>query len=94
MAKKSMLAREAKRKKLVSRYAEKRKSILNELKKADTLEQIFELMKNYKNYLEIVRQQECVTVVGKQEDQEGFSAFSAYAEMQLENYLMTVCYQV
>jgi len=43
MAKKSMLAREAKRKKLVSRYAEKRKSILNELKKADTLEQIFEL---------------------------------------------------
>ena len=38
-----MLAREAKRKKLVSRYAEKRKSILNELKKADTLEQIFEL---------------------------------------------------
>ena len=43
MAKKSMLAREAKRKKLVSRYAEKRKSILNELIKADTLEQIFEL---------------------------------------------------
>ena len=43
MAKKSMLAREAKRKKLVSKYAEKRKSILNALKKANTLEQIFEL---------------------------------------------------
>ena len=43
MAKKSMLARETKRKKLVSKYAEKRKSILNQLKKATTLEQIFEL---------------------------------------------------
>ena len=42
MAKKSMLAREAKRKKLVSRYAKKRKSILNKLKNANTLEQIFE----------------------------------------------------
>ena len=43
MAKKSMLARESKRKKLVVKYAEKRKIILNELKTANSLEQIFEL---------------------------------------------------
>jgi small subunit ribosomal protein S14 len=43
MAKKSMLEREKKRKKLVSRFSEKRKAILVSLKKASSLEEIFEL---------------------------------------------------
>jgi small subunit ribosomal protein S14 len=41
MAKKSMLEREKKRKELVLKYAEKRKKILNELKKANSLTEIF-----------------------------------------------------
>jgi small subunit ribosomal protein S14 len=41
MAKKSMLEREKKRKKLVLKYSEKRKKILNQLKKAKGLEEIF-----------------------------------------------------
>jgi small subunit ribosomal protein S14 len=43
MAKKNMLERELKRKKLIKKYAEKRQIILSELKKADSLEEIFEL---------------------------------------------------
>ena len=43
MAKKSMLEREYKRKKLVTKYSEKRKSILNELKNANSLEEKFSL---------------------------------------------------
>jgi small subunit ribosomal protein S14 len=43
MAKKSMLERELKRKKLVKKYSEKRSIILNELKKAISLEEIFVL---------------------------------------------------
>jgi small subunit ribosomal protein S14 len=43
MAKKNMLQRELKRKKLIKKYAEKRSIILNELKKADSLELIFDL---------------------------------------------------
>ena len=42
MAKKSMLERERKRKKLTARFAKKREIILNALKTASTLEQIFE----------------------------------------------------
>ena len=38
-----MLQRELKRKKLIKKYAEKRSIILNELKKADSLELIFDL---------------------------------------------------
>ncbi len=38
-----MLEREKKRKELVIKYSEKRKSILNQLKKANNLETIFEL---------------------------------------------------
>jgi small subunit ribosomal protein S14 len=45
MAKKSMLEREKKRKKLVLKYIGKRKTILKELKKAESLEEIFELSK-------------------------------------------------
>jgi small subunit ribosomal protein S14 len=41
MAKKSMLEREKKRKKLVIKYAKKRKEILNQLKSATSLEEIF-----------------------------------------------------
>lgn len=41
MAKKNMLQREVKRKKLVKKYSEKRKEILNELRKASSLEDIF-----------------------------------------------------
>ena len=41
MAKKSMLEREIKRKKLVIQYSKKRKEILQELKKTKSLEQIF-----------------------------------------------------
>jgi len=41
MAKKSMLERELKRKKLVLKYSEKRKTILNELKKTNSLEEKF-----------------------------------------------------
>ena len=43
MAKKSMLERETKRKKLVAKYSEKRKDILNQLKKVSSLEEIFSL---------------------------------------------------
>jgi len=43
MAKKSMLERDLKRKSLITKYAKKRQLILNELKKADSLESIFEL---------------------------------------------------
>jgi small subunit ribosomal protein S14 len=45
MAKKSMLEREKKRKILVAKYLEKRKVILKELKRAGSLEEIFELSK-------------------------------------------------
>ena len=45
MAKKSMLEREKKRKKLVLKYIGKRKTILKELKRAESLEEIFELSK-------------------------------------------------
>jgi len=43
MAKKSMLEREKKRKKLTSQYFKKRQNILIELKTANSLEKIFEL---------------------------------------------------
>ena len=43
MAKKSMLQREVKRKELVRKFSEKRKIILCELKKAQSLEEIFTL---------------------------------------------------
>jgi small subunit ribosomal protein S14 len=43
MAKKSMLEREIKRKKLTFRFAKKREIILEALKKANSLEQIFGL---------------------------------------------------
>ena len=43
MAKKSMLERELKRKKLVTKYSEKRNNLLNQLKKANSLEEIFEV---------------------------------------------------
>jgi small subunit ribosomal protein S14 len=43
MAKKSMLERELKRKKLVTKYSDKRKIVLNELKKASSLEETFSL---------------------------------------------------
>jgi small subunit ribosomal protein S14 len=41
MAKKSMLEREKKRSKLIKKYSEKRKLILNELRKKKSLEEIF-----------------------------------------------------
>jgi small subunit ribosomal protein S14 len=41
MAKKGMLEREYKRKKLVIKYAEKRKNLLTELKQANSLEEKF-----------------------------------------------------
>jgi small subunit ribosomal protein S14 len=43
MAKKSMLERESKRKKLVAKYSEKRKNILSELKNTTSLEEKFSL---------------------------------------------------
>ena len=43
MAKKSMLERELKRKKLVLKYSEKRKEILSKLKTVTSLEEIFSL---------------------------------------------------
>ena len=43
MAKKSMVQREKKRLKLASKYAKKRELILNELKSADSLDEIFAL---------------------------------------------------
>jgi small subunit ribosomal protein S14 len=43
MAKKSMLERESKRKKLVSKYSEIRKNLLNQLKKSSSLEEKFSL---------------------------------------------------
>jgi len=41
MAKKAMLQREIKRKKLVEKYFEKRKEILSQLKNTTSLEEIF-----------------------------------------------------
>jgi small subunit ribosomal protein S14 len=43
MAKKSMLERELKRKKLVSKYSKKREEILSQLKNVNSLEEIFAL---------------------------------------------------
>jgi len=43
MAKKSMLEREKKRNKLCKKYSEKRKQFQNELKKVNSLEEIFEI---------------------------------------------------
>jgi small subunit ribosomal protein S14 len=43
MAKKSMLARELKRKKLIARYFIKRQKLIKELKKASNLEKKFEI---------------------------------------------------
>ena len=43
MAKKIMLERERKRIKLVKKYSEKRKALLNELKMANSLDTIFEI---------------------------------------------------
>jgi len=43
MAKKAMLEREIKRKSLISKYSKKRQLILDELKKANSLESIFDL---------------------------------------------------
>ena len=43
MAKKSMLERESKRKKLVNKYSELRKNLLNQLKSAYSLEEKFAL---------------------------------------------------
>lgn len=43
MAKKGMLEREVKRKKLVKKYSEKRQIFLNKLKKAQSLEEIFDI---------------------------------------------------
>lgn len=43
MAKKSMLERELKRKKLVARYSKKRQEILTQLKDVNSLEEIFAL---------------------------------------------------
>ena len=41
MAKKNMLEREVKRKKLVKKYSEKRNILVNQLKKENSLEEIF-----------------------------------------------------
>ena len=43
MAKKSMIQRELKRKRLVEKYSKKRNEILNQLKKADSFDEIFAL---------------------------------------------------
>ena len=43
MAKKSMIQREEKRKRLVKTYSAKRNEILNQLKEADSLDEIFAL---------------------------------------------------
>jgi small subunit ribosomal protein S14 len=43
MAKKSMIQREEKRKRLVKKYASKRNEILKQLKEADSLDEIFAL---------------------------------------------------
>ena len=51
MAKKSMLERESKRKKLVSRYSKRREEILKELKKVDSLEQIFALNEKLQKFV-------------------------------------------
>jgi len=45
MAKKSMLERELKRTKLVQRYAKKRAELMNNLKSANSLDEIFEINK-------------------------------------------------
>ena len=45
MAKESMLQREVKRQKLVNRHANKRAALLNQLKEANSLPEIFELQK-------------------------------------------------
>jgi small subunit ribosomal protein S14 len=43
MAKKNMLEREVKRKKLVKKYSEKRNILVNQLKKENSLEEIFSI---------------------------------------------------
>jgi len=92
MAKKSMLERELKRKKLVKKYSEKRSIILNELKKAVSLDEIFllnekiqKLPRNSSNFVFVI-------VVGKQEDRVGIFVILDYVEMLFVNYHMNVFY--
>ena len=87
-----MLAREAKRKKLVLKYSEKRQSILSQLKKADTLEEIFELNEKLQKLPRNSAPTRMRIVVGKQDDREVFSVSLGYVEMQLEKCLTTVHY--
>ena len=89
MAKKSMIARDVKRKKLVERYAAKRKSLIDAFKSAKDPMERLEIIEKYKLCLEIVHQIELEIVVGRQESQEEFIEILDFAETNLDQELIT-----
>ena len=50
MAKKSMVEREKKRQRLILKYREKRRNLLNAIKTSDSFSETLQLQKNYKNF--------------------------------------------
>ena len=80
MAKKSMIQREEKRKRLVKKYLDKRNGILKQLKQADSLDEIFALNQKFKNYQETVYLIVYVIVVGKLDDHMDISDILDYVK--------------
>ena len=73
---------------------QKKKSILNELKKADTLEQIFELNEKLQKLPRNSAPTRMRNRCWKTGRPRGFSAFLDCAEMPLGNWHTIVCYLV
>ena len=76
MAKKSMIAREVKRKKLVNKYASKRKSLLDEFNSAKDPMKRLEIHRKIQGLQGIQRQQELEIDAGLLVNQEGFIEIS------------------
>ena len=87
-----MLAREAKRKKLVLKYSEKRQNILSKLKKAENLDEIFELNEKLQKLPRNSAPTRMRNRCWKTGRPRGFFRFLAYAEMLLEKCHMIVSY--
>ena len=79
MAKKSMIAREVKRKKLVKKYAAKRKSLLDEFNAAKDPMERLEIHRKIQVFQETLLQTELEIDVGLQENQEVFIEILVYA---------------
>ena len=79
MAKKSMIAREVKRKKLVKKYAAKRKSLLDEFNAAKDPMERLEIHRRFKVFQETLHLIELGIDVGLLENQEVFIEILVFA---------------